>query len=488
MAEIALEPLPPAEAIDWFRGKGYAVGFDWRDVWQEEHQVAFTAAKSMSLDILSDIRGAVDQAIADGISFEQFQKQLTPVLQAKGWWGRRTMTDPKTGREVQAQLGSRRRLEIIYDTNLRTAHAAGRWQRIERTRDLLPWLQYHQIDRPTKRPAHVPFDGLVLPIDDPFWNTHYPPNGWKCKCSVHQYSDGQLDRLGLTPSPSPTVDLVPWLNRRTGETLQVPRGIDPGFDQNVGKIDRRAAALERLQQKRAMLQLPAAAPPPPTPPSPAPSVPPAEPDLQQRWDAARAEVLREGRRTGAEHLRCYTETGEDLGITSAGKAAQVGFSPRQLAAIRTPGSRVVAHHNHPRGTALSGADIGCLDAYPGLVEVVAHGHQGSWYAARRIEGADAPAPGLLPALHDRAKDSVRQQLLALIDWRGGPLSPAEAEMLHAHLVLLALHEVSVVYYRYDLQGDIAALIARQADVVQGIVRQAEDELRKAPWTIGWIGF
>jgi len=261
--EIDLQPLPPAEAIEYFRRKGYAIGFDWRDVWAEEHQVAFTVAKAMSIDLLMDIRGAVDQAIADGITFDAFRKQLEPVLQAKGWWGKQLVTDPKTGETVPAQLGSRRRLDIIYDTNLRTAHSAGGWHRIERTKDRLPWLAYHQIDRPSKRKAHIPFDGLVLPVDDPFWDHYYPPNGWKCKCSVHQYTDGQLDRLGLKPSASPAIDLVPWQNDRTGETVWVPKGIDPGFDQNVGKTDRRAQAAQRLRDKQALIQEPAATPAPP---------------------------------------------------------------------------------------------------------------------------------------------------------------------------------------------------------------------------------
>ncbi len=67
------------------------VSFDWRDVWQQEHAHAFTVAKAARADILADIHEAVDNAIREGTTLHQFRKQLTPLLQKKGWWGKRTI-------------------------------------------------------------------------------------------------------------------------------------------------------------------------------------------------------------------------------------------------------------------------------------------------------------------------------------------------------------------------------------------------------------
>jgi hypothetical protein len=33
-------------------------------------------------------------------------------------------------------------------------------------------------------PCHTEWDGLVLRHDDPWWNTHFPPNGPECRCRV----------------------------------------------------------------------------------------------------------------------------------------------------------------------------------------------------------------------------------------------------------------------------------------------------------------
>ncbi len=248
---LKLEPLPPAEAIRFFRRKGYRIGFDWRDVWQQEHTRAFTVAKAMRLEILQVIRAEVDRAIADGITFEQFKKSLTPTLQQLGWWGRKTLVDPLTGEAVEAQLGSPRRLRIIYDTNLRTARAAGRWERIERNKARRPFLRYSQIQRPTKRDEHIPFHGLIRPVDDPIWDRIYPPNGWNCGCIVQQLTRRQAERRGITPAAEAARLMGRrrrWINKRTGEVLSVTRGVTPGWDYHVGKQHMRgiAQSLESL--------------------------------------------------------------------------------------------------------------------------------------------------------------------------------------------------------------------------------------------------
>ena len=203
MPEPEILRVPPAEAIEHFRAKGFHVGFDWRDTAAGEHLRSFTVAKAMKLDVLQDIRGGVDAALAEGLSFRQFQERLEPLLRAKGWWGRQKLIDPLTGKEREVQLGSPRRLRIIYDTNLRMAHAKGHWERIERTAAEAPWLRYVAVLDGRTRPEHMEWHGTVLRFDHPFWETHYPPNGWRCRCLVQQLSDEELEDFGFSPSGGP---------------------------------------------------------------------------------------------------------------------------------------------------------------------------------------------------------------------------------------------------------------------------------------------
>ncbi len=121
---------------------------------------------------------------------------------------------------------------------MRSARAAGQWERIQRTKEDLPFLEYRLGPSERHRPHHEAKAGLVLPVDDPFWLRWMPPNGWGCKCWVRQITRGQAETIGVGEAPEvPTVEVV---NRRTGEVKRVPQGIDPGWDRNPGALRLRA--------------------------------------------------------------------------------------------------------------------------------------------------------------------------------------------------------------------------------------------------------
>lgn len=268
----------PKEALEYFRAKGMKPAFSHLDVWREEHASAFTVAKAMNLDVLTDIRTELDKALAEGKTFAQFKKELQPKLTERGWWGKGEVADPLTGKKRTAQLGSPRRLKLIYDTNMRTARAAGQWERIERTKSSHPFLLYQLGPSEHHRPEHVGFHGLLLSVEDSFWNTHMPPNGYGCKCRVRQVSKVEAKRLekdgiragepeqeinpdtGLPTghlkqssipvrTEAPQLPTREWVNKRTGEVHQVPLGCDPGWDYNPGMQSRLAKNLELTTEK-----------------------------------------------------------------------------------------------------------------------------------------------------------------------------------------------------------------------------------------------
>lgn len=231
------------------RDKGLLSSFAWQDVWKVEHEAAFTVAKMADLDLLADVKAAVDAAIADGQTLAQFKQALTPKLMKAGWWGMREQVDPQTGRKDLVQLGSARRLETIFRTNMMTSYAAGEWAQIEETAERAPYLMYDAVDDDRTRDAHRAWNGLVLRWDDPFWQTHRPPNGWNCRCSVIQLGPRDLAAMDKTaPDKAPPIKTREYTNRRTGEVMEVPRGIDPGWDYNPGA--NRGARLRQLRDEK----------------------------------------------------------------------------------------------------------------------------------------------------------------------------------------------------------------------------------------------
>lgn len=241
--------LPPAEAIHFFRSKGLRTSFAWQDVWQAEHNAAFTVAKMADVDLLADVQAAVARALEEGQTLAQFRAQLEPVLQKAGWWGVQEQLDPLTGKQRLVQLGSPRRLQTIFDTNLKTSYAAGHWDQIQETVETQPYLMYDAVGDQRTRPEHQAWDGLILRADDDWWLTHYCPNGFGCRCSVIQLGDRQLVRMGRTVDQAPPIERREYVNKRTGEVMQVPKGIDPGWDYNPG-IGRQAHLDATLKAKR----------------------------------------------------------------------------------------------------------------------------------------------------------------------------------------------------------------------------------------------
>ena len=195
---IDLTPVAPRDALAALRARGGALApsFSWQDVYAEEHAAMFTVAKSAGYDILGDIFQALLDALDQGSTFRDFARQLKPVLQQKGWWGRQIVTDPATGEKRLSKLGSTSRLQLIFDANMSVSYAVGHWANFERNRADRPFLRYvHLEDQPFPRPLHHQWHNTVLPIDDPWWDQHFPPNGWHCHCTVQSLSQRDIDRL-----------------------------------------------------------------------------------------------------------------------------------------------------------------------------------------------------------------------------------------------------------------------------------------------------
>ncbi|HWQ10704.1 MAG TPA: phage minor head protein, partial [Holophaga sp.] len=174
---IELKLQPPQEAVEAFGARGLLVTSSWQSLWQEEHARAFTVANLARLDLLQDVHSAVDQAIKEGQDYRTFAKGLVPKLQAAGWWNQPV----SEGKPLTPS-----RLQLIYDANLRVSYSASQWQRIQTLKKRKPYLFYSTMKDARVRPLHREWEGICLPVDHPWWKTHFPPNGWRCRCMVMQ--------------------------------------------------------------------------------------------------------------------------------------------------------------------------------------------------------------------------------------------------------------------------------------------------------------
>jgi len=216
----------PEDAVEILASKGIKASKRWADVWGAEHACAFAVAQMTRIGQLSDVQQALVQSLEDGTTKEQFIKRLGPLLEEKGWM-------PK-GRGGDIPY----RLSRIYDINRRTARAAGHWSRIQKTKEILPYLLYVNGPSWQRCPDHVALAGVCLPVDDEWWGSHFPSNGWGCKCFVLQVSrteQARLKKAGKIQSESPPVQKEEWIDPVTREVKMVTKGIDPSWDYHIGK-------------------------------------------------------------------------------------------------------------------------------------------------------------------------------------------------------------------------------------------------------------
>ena len=187
----ALFELPPQDAIDYLKNKGFKIGWDWHETLDDAHSRAFTVAKVARIDILQDIRKSLITALESGQGFEKWKDNITPVLQDKGWWGRKTVINPE-GKEQDVQLGSPRRLRTIYDTNMQSAFSAGRYKAMLAGSDTRPYWEWRHVTISNPRKQHLALNGQLFRFDDPFWSVAYPPSEWGCKCRVIARSNREV--------------------------------------------------------------------------------------------------------------------------------------------------------------------------------------------------------------------------------------------------------------------------------------------------------
>lgn len=205
--------LPFDEAVAFLRQKTAIPTKSYRDVWDAAHSKMFMVAGANSQALVDDFKAAIVKAAEQGLTLEDFRADFDDIVKRHGW-------------QYNGTRGWRSRL--IFETNLTSAYAAGRYAQMSEpdTLEAFPFWQYNHSGALHPRVNHKAWDGMVFAADDPFWNTNYPPNGYRCGCFVTPVSRPGLRRLGKSkPDEAPNLDQL---------GTDQPRGVDPSFAYNPG--------------------------------------------------------------------------------------------------------------------------------------------------------------------------------------------------------------------------------------------------------------
>ncbi|OYX04766.1 MAG: hypothetical protein B7Z15_17380 [Rhizobiales bacterium 32-66-8] len=209
MPGVSEGAVPFVEAIAHLRDRLALSDSDWQALLRgaagRADEIVDAQAEAMGRDLLA----TAAEIFEAGGTPADFRKQYDGIAQRYGWV---SAGDPGW------------HSNLIWRMETGNARAAGRWEQAQQLQRARPTVRYffryvtagdHRV-----RDTHREWHGIVLPIDHWFWLTHFPPNGFNCRCHVMTVSERDLVRYGWT------------VTHDSDRRLAIPP--DEGFSGNVG--------------------------------------------------------------------------------------------------------------------------------------------------------------------------------------------------------------------------------------------------------------
>ncbi len=172
-----MQPVTFLEALRYAHSKKIVLPDEFYSMDLKTRQMATTVSFLSSLEQIETVIKAVNKSIADGGTFKDFQKLI----------------------EESEIILPKHYLDNVFRTNIQSAYGHGRWIQQNRNKAKRPYLMYSAINDSRVRPSHLALNRIVRHIDDPFWLTHYPPLGFRCRCTVMALTEKQALKYGITP-------------------------------------------------------------------------------------------------------------------------------------------------------------------------------------------------------------------------------------------------------------------------------------------------
>lgn len=190
--EITADPQHSEEAIRQFRKRVPMSDAQWAKLTEAEREFAFKVSGVAQADIVTDVWLAMDRAIRDGTTLEDFKAEIGGQLEAA--WG---VEDPA-------------RIETIFRTNALDAYNGGRHEILSHpeVKKARPYLRFDAVMDSRTSDLCDGLDGTVRPADDPFWHTHSPPLHFQCRSILTPLTDEEAADEGVDDEP-PDPELQP---------------------------------------------------------------------------------------------------------------------------------------------------------------------------------------------------------------------------------------------------------------------------------------
>lgn len=177
------EDMTFEEAVKYFEERVPVNAKQFYNLADSYRNLAFTVGGYTKAQILKRFYDELLTALKEGNTLAEFRANMNDFLESEGYEG----ITP-----FQA--------DNIFRTNIQTAYSVGHYEQMTDpdVLTLRPFWEYDAVNDKHTRPSHLAMDGKVFPADSPVWDTWYPPNGYRCRCTVRSLSKRQVEQRGLT--------------------------------------------------------------------------------------------------------------------------------------------------------------------------------------------------------------------------------------------------------------------------------------------------
>lgn len=160
---------------------------------------AWTVGKLAQLESIETVKKSLLDALKSGASFEDWQKtaQKMDIF-------------PKHYREV------------VFRNAMLSSYNSAKWASFRDNAQRFPVLRYSAINDGRTRPAHSAMHGLMMPVNDPRWQTLAPPSGHNCRCTLQSLTEKQAKAYGYKGAPDKLPTYID--NKGIEQTVQADKG------------------------------------------------------------------------------------------------------------------------------------------------------------------------------------------------------------------------------------------------------------------------
>lgn len=212
---FTFKPMPHEEAAGYIEQKD-PVGRKLFDALRPELKArAFVVTGVEDLNVVREIRDAI-AGIPRGGDWEEAKKTVEEKLGA--YYG-----------EEQSTI----RATILLRYHVFQAYGAAHYRQMKADGDVYTHWQYRATGDGKVRESHAALDGLVLPQDHAFWQDHFPPWEYNCRCQVvpllpEEVEDIRAEDEGRDPAKRLVLEGAPLEQLETQGRLD--RGANELFD------------------------------------------------------------------------------------------------------------------------------------------------------------------------------------------------------------------------------------------------------------------